>query len=193
MISYYSITMAAFASTVLANGVDVLGVSPVVEKPHVLEKREDLDCAASVLSSLLPPLPTNSDFAEWAETAGPGRFYGEGCEFTVPASFSDDYLEYYSEALEWATTVSAEAAAATDCGIDGLALEVSTVCSTSQTIYFEGASSASNGSVPSTVLPHFDFPAETMPLGTESAASLKKALAGPAVALALFVGVFAAL
>lgn len=198
MLSYYTITLAAFASTALANGIDVidvLGVSPVVDRPDTLNKREDVDCAVSVISSLLPDIPTQTDFVEWAETAGPDRILTGGCEFTVPATLSDEFLSFFSGAQEWAETVSAEAAKATDCGIEGLALEFSAFCSTSQTIYFEGATTAFNGSVPSTLLDNIEFPEETIMIGTdpEGAASVKKALVGPAVALTLFLGAVAAL
>lgn len=174
--AYKPFIFAALVRTALAHrAVDAVGYAPAVitDAPtRVLDKRQNARCTESVISQLMPPDPTNSDFADWAISEGGNRLENPGCTVTVPASFSDDFLEYYSDALEWMETVeSAAAEVTTDCGYLSLGLSLTQLCSESQTIYWEGdgASTATatqtGDSASSTVLEPVEIPAETIWIG----------------------------
>lgn len=211
MLPYLVFTLTGLASTALANGpIDILGLSPTVNEPEKnLEKRQDMECASSVLTEIMPALPTDPAFSSWAESAGSDRIAAPGCTVTVPASFSDEYLEYFTSLQEWFGTVEDEAATLTDCGIPSLALSLSALCSTSQTIYFEDEAMTTSGSMSSTVLEILEVPRETIYIGEDSGsgsggdsgsdsdsdngASEKRALLGLAVTLAGFLGAAAIL
>lgn len=183
--AYGFIPFACLVGTAFANGpADLFGFSPVAVKgDSPLAKRQNARCTSSVISELQPAEPTNSDFASWALSVGTDRLNDPGCSVTVPASFSDDFLDYYSTVLEYYETIeSAAAEVTTDCGYARFGLSLSVLCDESQTIYWSGATetgsatpTATNddddddddddGDLPSTVLEALEIPAETIWFG----------------------------
>lgn len=102
-----------------------------------LEKRKGYKrrCSKSVISSLMPAMPTNTAFSSWIKSASADHVDTETCTVTVPSSFSDDYLNYYSTLTDWFSTVADDAATADDCFKHGkLSMTVTSLCSTSRTV-----------------------------------------------------------
>jgi hypothetical protein len=183
--AYGIIPFACLVGTAFANGpADLFGFSPVAVKgDSPLAKRQNARCTSSVISELQPAEPTNSDFASWASSAGTDRLNDPGCSVTVPASFSDDFLDYYSTVKEYYETIeSAAAEVTTDCGYDRFGLSLSLVCDESQTIYWSGATETGSAAptatnddddddndddddLPSTVIEALEIPAETIWFG----------------------------
>ncbi|KAH6885174.1 hypothetical protein B0T10DRAFT_608402 [Thelonectria olida] len=182
----------ALAHQVLANdiGPNALGMSPAFPPngaPVQLERRDlDQSCARSVISSLALPLPTNSDFVDWASSSE--EFWTESCTITVPSSFSSDYISYASALDSWLDTIESAAAEATDCGADDddkFYITFSELCTGSRTVVFTGSASgtaaptgSSGGST--TVLEPLDMPEETIKIG---AASQHRPVVSVAIAL----------
>lgn len=184
--AYGIIPFACLVGTAFANGpADVFGFSPAAvndkggDRP--LAKRQNARCTSSVLSELQPAEPTNSAFASWASSAGIDRMDDPSCSITVPASFSDDFLDYYTKSWKtfYETIESAAAEVTTDCGYAQFGMSLSLLCDESQTIYWEGATETGSASptatndddeddddeLPSTVLEPLEIPAETIWFG----------------------------
>lgn len=194
---YATVALMGFASAALAN-VNVEGallevgfsVGSHSNDDDALEKRQDVSCATSVILDLLPEMPTNTAFVSWVESVAGGGVDIPSCTVTVPASFSDDYMDYYSTLTDWVSTVEEDAAQATNCGMDEdeFYLTMSGLCSNSRTIYFEP--DATNGTTASTVLPTVDLARETIPIG---AAPKNGVFLGLAMTFAGFVATFIAM
>jgi hypothetical protein len=199
MIASYVFALTGLIATTVAeaeieNALFEVGISADTHKHDApVEKRDDaskLRCATSVILDLMPDMPTNSAFSSWIESAGADRVDVSTCTVTVPSSFSDDYLSYYSTLTDWLSTVSDDAAKATDCGMDGsLYLTLTPLCSTSRTVIWEGAT-PTTGTAASTALPTVNIPTETIFIGS---ASSSRGLVGASVALAAFAAAFLAL
>lgn len=199
MIPAYVFALTGLIATTVAeaeieNALFEVGISANTLKDEApIEKRDDasnLRCATSVLLDLFPEMPTNDAFSSWIESAGGDRVDVSTCTVTVPSSFSDEYLSYYSTLTDWLSTVADDAAKTTDCGMDGsLYLTLTPLCATSRTIIWEGAT-PTTGSAASTALPVVNVPTETIFIGS---ASSNRGFLGFSVALAAFAAAFLAL
>lgn len=188
---YITAALLGFASTAVANGAveDALVEVGLSASAHAdeegLAKRQDLTCATSVIMEIMPSLPTETAFSSWLVSEGGNRLDGQSCSVTVPSSFSDEYLDYFSTLTEWISTVEEVAAKATDCDLDDFYLTLSPLCTTSQTIFWSDDAAATPGSMSSTALPVVDIPQETILIG---AAPSDGPFRGLAVAFTVFLG-----
>jgi hypothetical protein len=178
-------------SVVLANDPgNLLGISPALNNPDALGRRPDDACIFSVIDDLSIPTPVDNDFADWVVTDTDHQ----GCEPTVPASFSSEFLSYYEVITTYfETALSAAAEITTDCGASGFTFSLSSTgdCGPGATVHFEGGASGDF----STVLEVPVVETGTVMIGEGSnsgrthIASRRTAIVSAAVTLVAFIGV----
>jgi hypothetical protein len=136
-------------------------------------------CFVSVSDILEAPTPTNRFVY--------GRVMDSSaiCSLTLSATLSSGYTEWQSQVTEWAMTIEAKAAKETNCGLEGLFIELQQ-CPTSHTVFF-----TEDNEVSSKVYAPLPFPSLVQfPIG---AASPKTAVLGVGLALSGFVAIVLAL
>ncbi|KAH7320753.1 hypothetical protein B0I35DRAFT_407799 [Stachybotrys elegans] len=175
-------SLLGVASTSVAE-IITLGAVPTGLHPAPIEARQDLQCASSVLTELLPPTPDSSDLVDWeVETQQDPA----ACTVTAPASLSSAYTSWMSQITEWAQSVEDEAASQTDCGAELFTLSFSGFCSSSRTVYFSEAAQQTTTEVYGPV----PLPTNTVRIG---AASKNTGLISSGIALACVVAAVLAL
>lgn len=182
--------VAGVAATFITQVVsENLGFSPVwspFDERSIAKRDIDETCFSSVIDELAAPTPASALY-DWIVTEVTDIYEPLGCTVTLPATLSDEYLDYYDEQITFFNELESKAGKIhTKCGADTFSITLTEECTSEQTVYF---ADSSDDVASSTVLDAIELPTDVIYIGDAT----HNSVFGFAAVLAIALGAVIAL